>query len=362
MNASQHTWKQTRFSRDLNIEYPIIQGPFGGGNSTAELAAAVSNAGGLGSFGAVDQQPQQIIDTVNAIRSLTNKPFAINNWIPVKTDPPINDQLADFAKTSHSVKSYFDQLNIALPNTGDFNWPDYEQQVEAILEAAPPVWSFVFGVPSKEFLSAAKQRNIKTIGSATTVEEAVALDDAGVDFIVASGSDAGGHRGSFLRPAEECFVGTFSLIPQIADAVKAPVIAAGGVASGRSIKAALILGADAVQIGTRFLACEESKASAAHKRLLNSDQAQFTSLTKAFSGRYARGITNRLIREMRDKEKELGTFPVQYWLTGIFRREAAKQNKEDFLSAWAGQAAHYAHTQTANECFAELLEEVEALN
>jgi len=354
-------WNNTQFSRALNLRYPIVQGPFGGGNSTAALAAAVSNAGGLGSFGAVDQQPEKILDTVKNIRALTDKPFAINNWVPLTTEPSLEQQLHTFNSIAAVIKPYFDQLQLELPSVNEFAWPNYEHQVEAILEAAPPVWSFVFGVPQQEYLDAARKRGIRTLGTATTVEEARALEAAGVDFIVASGSDAGGHRGSFLRPAEESFVGTFSLIPQIADAVAIPVIAAGGIGNGRAIKAALTLGADAVQIGTRFLACHESNASLPHKRLLHTDIAYSTSLTKAFSGRYARGISNRLIREMRAKENDIGHFPVQYWLTGIFRREAAKQGNDELLSLWAGQAMQYAKDQSAAECMVELIQEFEAL-
>jgi nitronate monooxygenase len=195
------------------------------------------------------------------------------------------------------------------------------------------------GIPAPAILDEARRRGIVTIGTAATVDEAVALDRAGIDAVVASGSDAGGHRGAFLRPADESLVGTFSLVPQVADAVSVPVIAAGGIADARGVVAALTLGADGVQIGTAFLATDESGASPAHKHALHGPGARRTVLTRAFSGRLARGIPNRLQRELDARSDGVPPYPVQNALTQALRRTANERGIPDLIHLWAGQAA-----------------------
>jgi nitronate monooxygenase len=216
------------------------------------------------------------------------------------------------------------------------------------------------GVPPAQALATARDRGVRTVGTASTVEEAVALADAGLDVVVASGSDAGGHRGAFLRPVEESLVGTFSLVPQVADAVDVPVVAAGGIADGRGIAAAFALGAHGVQIGTGFLNTVESNASAPHRRALNSEAARRTVLTKVFSGRLARGIANRLTRELADVERDVPAYPVQNALMMPVRRAAADGDDPDHLNLWSGQAAPLTHESTAVEYFTRLVGEAQA--
>jgi nitronate monooxygenase len=220
------------------------------------------------------------------------------------------------------------------------------------------VASFVFGVPSPEVMKALRDRSILTMGAATTVDEARQLDAAGLDLILASGSDAGGHRPSFLRRAEDSLVGTFSLVPQVVDAVKAPVIAAGGVSDARGVVAALALGASAAQLGTAFLACHESAASEAHKRALVTRDAERTTLTRAFSGRPARGVVNAFLEEA-EASGAIAPFPAQNALTRPMRTAAAKAGDTGRLSLWAGQGVRLARRMKAAELVRALLSEVE---
>jgi nitronate monooxygenase len=230
-----------------------------------------------------------------------------------------------------------------------------------VLEARPPVLSFVFGIPSREILRALRQRAIRTIGAATTVDEARALEEAGVDLIVASGSDAGGHRPSFLGSAEKSLTGTFALIPQVVDAVDTPIVAAGGIGDGRGIVAALVLGAEGAQLGTVFLATDESGASEAHKAELVSESARFTALTRVFSGRLARGIRNRFIEEMSSHETELPPYPIQNWFTRSIRGAADRAGRAEYLPLWAGQSAALGQRRPAAVTFAALVEGTEQL-
>ncbi len=220
-------WEKTEMARRLGLAAPIVQGPFGGGISSAELTAAASNAGGLGSFGAHLLAPHQIKELCNELRSHTRNPFAINLWMPFQDseNPPITDE--QFARTAELLRPHYDELGAGLPSRPERFAPKCADQIEALLEARPAVFSFVYGVPSPAVLLRCRQSDIVTIGTATTVDEAVLLERAGVDMIVATGFEAGGHRVSFLRPAEDSLFGTFALVPQVVDAVKIPVIAAG---------------------------------------------------------------------------------------------------------------------------------------
>jgi nitronate monooxygenase len=216
--------------------------------------------------------------------------------------------------------------------------PHYPEQVDALIELRPPVFSFVFGIPAPDVLERCRRAGIATLGAATTVAEARALENAGVDMIVASGFEAGGHRVSFLSEPEDCLTGTMALIPQVADAVKIPVVAAGGIADGRGIAAALTLGASAAQVGTAFLACEESNASPLHRMKLFSSEASRTALTRAFTGRLARSVHNEFIGALSGQEKMFAPYPVQAWLTAHLRSAALAANRADVISLWAGQS------------------------
>ncbi|HEU4409446.1 MAG TPA: nitronate monooxygenase [Polyangiaceae bacterium] len=345
---------KTRVTERLGLLYPVVQGPFGGGISTAELAAAVSEAGGLGSYGAHILSPAQITELVADLKRRTARPFAVNLWVP-QPDEPRSIAPEAFARHVERLRPHLRRFGLADPPLPERFAQPFDEQARAALDARPPVLSFVMGQPPAWVLEAARERGIATIGTATTVDEAVALDRAGVDLVVASGSDAGGHRGAFLRPAELSLVGTLSLVPQIVDAVSCPVIAAGGIADGRGLAAALALGAGAAQVGTAFLACHESGASAAHRAALAGPEARVTVLTRAFSGRLARGIVNEFVRVMAAHERDLPPYPIQNWLTQPLRKAAADAGEADWLSLWAGQSAALARPRPAAELVRELV-------
>lgn len=343
-------------TRRLGVVHPIIQGPFGGGFSTELLAATVSELGGLGSFGVQHLPPDEIPAVARAIRARTSKPFALNLWVSDHDPGGREVSPAEYERFARLFEPYFRELGAPLPSPPERYGHRFDEQIEALLAAAPPVFSFVFGVPSAAVLAECRRRGIATVGAATSIAEACALDEAGVDLIVASGAEAGGHRPTFLGQAEDALMGTFTLTPLLADRVKAPVIAAGGVADKRAVRAALTLGAQAVQVGTAFLACDESGASAAHRALLFSERARSTTLTRAFSGRLARGITNRATRELAARHGELAPFPVQGWFMARLRAAALATDSLELVSIWSGQIAPNLHHRTATSLFESLLD------
>ncbi|MFJ6027777.1 NAD(P)H-dependent flavin oxidoreductase [Pseudarthrobacter sp. NPDC092424] len=340
-----------RLAGVLGIGLPVVLGPFGG-VSSVRLTAAVSDGGGLGSFGLYGYDGDAIRRTAAELRAATGRPFALNLWIPTGSETTSLPR-AGFDRYAAALKPFFDELGLPLPQPPARFMADYAEQVEATLEARPAVVSFVFGVPSAEVVEAAHRQGTRIVGTATTVAEAVALEAGGVDAVVASGAESGGHRVSFLAPAEESLVGTFALVPQIADAIRIPVIAAGGVGDRRGVAAALALGADGVQVGTAFLATSESAAVPAYRDMLHSPAAAHTVLTRALSGRLARGIPNRVTRSIAGDQ--IAPFPVQNWLTGRFRPEAAAQGNTDLMSLWAGQAAPLVRYRSAADVLAELV-------
>lgn len=352
-----------RLGELLGIELPIIQGPFGGGLSSVELAVAVSEGGGLGSYGAHILLPEEIGDLVARLKAGTDRPFAVNLWVPLDGESELQPSETDLASHVARLRPYYEELGVPAPTAADVAaWPDFDAQVDALLAAAPPVISLVMGLPPRRLVEEARRLGIALIGTATTVDEAIALEASGVDAIVASGSDAGGHRGAFLRPVRESLVGTFSLVPQVADAVTVPVVAAGGIADGRGVTAALALGADAVQIGTGFLACQESGASAVHKKTLGTPGARTTVLTRLFSGRTARGIPNSFVRDMAAHEDHVPPYPVQNALMQPIRRAAGTQGRPEYVNLWAGQSAALAQeSPTAGSYLADLVDEADGL-
>ena len=327
----------------LGLAHPIVQGPFGGGLSSVALVAAVGEAGGLGSFGVHHLGAADIAHTARAIRQATAAPFALNLWIPLPGQPewPEVDDAA-WRRATALLAPAFDALKLDVPDKPSPRtaWPRYEDQVEAVLEARPDVFSFVFGVPSAEVLARCRASRIVTIGAATTPDEARALEAAGVDMVVATGCEAGGHRVAFLGPPEANLLGTMALVPQVRDAVRMPVIAAGGIADRRGVAAAFALGADAVQVGTAFLACTASNAGAPHRDALFGPLAGHTALTRGFSGRLARGLCNPMLSLLLETRADaLLPYPLQNWLTGHLKRAALAQGRADWMSLWAGQNA-----------------------
>lgn len=352
-------WNKTKFTDLLNIQYPIVQGPFGGGLSAVELTSVVSNAGALGSFGGQPYMATEIVDYAREIRKRTDKPFNINLWVKDRDDQLADYTHSDYERLVNLFRPYFEELRIDVPEWPTDLGPKFEAQVEAIYEVKPAVFSFVYGIPTEEVLEKCRSFGTKTVGAATNVEEAMALERAGVDAIVATGFEAGGHRVSFLRKAEDSLIGTFALIPQVVDSVKIPVIAAGGIADARGVKAALSLGADAVQMGTAFLATQQSNASPDHKEILFSDKARQTTLTKVFTGRLSRGIKNRLTEELKGKENFLAPYPLQGKFMGAMKAYPATANSNlDFKSYWAGQSAALLTYRDAEELIKKIVEEM----
>lgn len=323
--------------RLLGLDLPVVQGPFGGGISTVALVAAVSNRGALGSFGAHTTPPEDMDALVRAIRAATSRTFAVNLWVSDEDPGGLTFPPELFERCWALFEPYYTECGLAKPAIPERTGQRYAAQVEALLDAAPPAISFIFGVPSAKVVEECRRRKIVTIGTATSIAEAQALEAAGVQVIVASGMEAGGHRPSFLASAEDSLTGTFALVQLVAARVKTPVVAAGGIVDAKGVRAAMTLGAQAAQLGTAFLACEESAASPQHKEALFSAAAQRTQLTRAFTGRLARGIENRWAREMKGRTADFAPFPLHSWF--LSNPRAASAPRTDLVSLWSGQIA-----------------------
>jgi nitronate monooxygenase len=348
-------WNQTRVATTLGIQYPLIQGPLGG-LSSQRLTAAVSNFGALGSFGAHGLEPQAIKDMIVEIRSLTSKPFAVNLWVSMEDDGALKSDKAAFQRALSHLATHLEAVGGTQPAFSPYKAIRFEDQARVLLEAKVPVISFIYGVPPQEILDEAGKQGIVTIGTATTPEEAIALEQAGVNLIVASGFEAGGHRGSFLRSSEDSLTGTISLVPQTVDAITVPVIAAGGIADARGIAAAFALGAEGVQMGTVFLACEESGAHPLHRGAILSGKAAHTSLTRGFTGRLARGVHNELLQSLNQTGTEILPYPLQRTLMRSLALPAQKAGKAELLALWAGQSANLARCPGLDELLASLVD------
>ncbi|WP_276381144.1 nitronate monooxygenase family protein [Flavobacterium sp. H4147] len=353
-------WYNTKASELLGIDYPILQGPFGGNLSTVELTAAVSNAGGLGGYGAYTNTPQEIFEIDKQIKTATHKPYNINLWVSDHDIPQSGLTDEQFDKTAALFKPYYDEAEIPLPEKPAPFQSRFENQLQVILDIRPKVFSFMFGVPSADVLEQCRRSGIVTVGAATTLDEAIFLDNAGVDMIIASGFEAGGHRPSFLTDAESSVTGTFVLLQLMREKIKTPFIAAGGIADGKGIAAALTLGASAAQIGTAFLATDESNALPIHKEMLFSDAAKYTTLSRAYTGRLGRGLTSRVSKQMTGKEFGYLPFPLQTTFIAPLRKAAIEQQKWDMILFWGGQISPILKHTKAAALMNALIEETTA--
>ena len=324
---------KTEMCSTLNIEYPIIQAGMAGGATTPELIANVSNAGGLGTLGAAYMKPEDIKQTIHDIRKLTTKPFSVNLFCVENSDEPNDDK-------KNIVRNELLRIGRDLGVSGSdiqFTAADYfDEQFQVLIDEKVSVISTAFGLLPEDKANQAKENGIIITSMITTVEEAILAERSGVDIIIAQGSDAGGHRSTFdlTRHKNGADIGTFSLVPQVADNVEIPVVAAGGVNDGRSLAAALSLGANGVQIGTRFLSSEEAGIHKVYKGRLFESREDDTVITKVFSGRPARGILNKFIEEF---SEEPLAYPYQNAATKSIRGAAAKNNDGEYMSLWAGQ-------------------------
>jgi len=332
----------TKLTRLLEIEHPIIQAGMAGGATTPGLVAAVSEAGGLGTLGAAYMTPDAMRTVVQEVRALTEKPFAVNLFVPEPFDPSLYDP----EEVNAPLKRYREELGIEAPE-GLFYAQPFEDQLAVVLDERVPVFSFTFGIPDEAQLSALKETGTIVIGTATTVREALALEESGVDAVVGQGSEAGGHRGTFIGDFESALIGTMALVPQLADCVGVPVVAAGGIMDGRGLAAALVLGAEGAQMGTAFLPSPESGIHPEYKEAVLGAVSEDTALTRAFSGKPARGIRNRFLAEMEDTE--VPEYPVQNAYTRDIRAAAAKEDRIELMSLWAGQAARLGRAIPAAE-------------
>jgi nitronate monooxygenase len=350
-------WNRTRVASSLGIEYPIIQGPLGG-LSTQRLTATVSNFGGLGSFGAHGLSPSAIEDVIAEIRKLTTKPFAMNLWVSMEDGGARTSGKEQFARSLAHLAKHIEAVGGTLPDYKPYVPIKLEDQVRVLLDTKVRAFSFVFGIPPKEILDECRIQGVVTIGTATTPAEAIALEQAGVNVIVASGFEAGGHRGSFLLSAEESLTGTFSLTPQAVDAVSVPVVAAGGIADARGVLAAFALGAEGVQIGTALLASEESGANLYHRNALLNGKAQNTALTRGFTGRLARGIRNQLLDEVNEPGVEILPYPLQRFLMKNLSIAAEREARPELLPLWTGQSASLSREPDAKVLLQTLVSEI----
>lgn len=350
-------WSNTVFTEQLGIRYPIIQAPMAGGPGTPQLVAAVSNAGGLGSLAGGYLQPESLRQAIAEVRALTDRPFAVNLAVsaPAKVDP------AQIARAYELLAPYRAELGLppepcALPNP-----PEFEEQLDVVLEAGVAALSFIFGVPDPVYLELLREAGIVTLGTATHLLEAIVLEESGVDFIIAQGAEAGGHRGTFIGHPEQGLVGILTLVPLLSKHIAVPVIAAGGIMDGRGIAAVRVLGAAGVQMGTAFLACPESGAHPAYKALLREGSEIATTLSRVFTGRCGRVLRNRLSDGLRSHDAELPGFPLQLFLTQDLRQAAAERNRTDFMALWAGQGCHLCEERPAAELIATWVGQVTAL-
>lgn len=353
-------WYNTKATELLGIKYPILQGPFGGTFSTVELVATVSNAGGLGGYGAYTLSAQEIFEVDKQLKAATNKPYNINLWVSDHDNATNGVTDEKYEETKQLFKPYFDELSIPFPDKPAPFKPRFEEQLQVILDVKPKVFSFMFGVPSADILEQCRRLGIITVGAATTLDEAIFLENSGVDAIVASGFEAGGHRASFLAPAEASTTGTFTLVQLIKEKVKTPIIAAGGIANGKGVAAALALGASAAQIGTAFLATDESNALPIHRQMLFGDAGKYTTLSRAFTGRLGRGITTRIAKEVTGKETQVLPFPLQTTFMSALRKAAVEQQKWDMILFWGGQIAPVLKHTKALELMESIIEETSA--
>ncbi len=350
------TERTKRFCSRFNLRLPILLAPMAGVPAPA-LSIAIANAGGLASCGALLMKPDEIAAWSAEVRAGSNGAFQLNLWIP---DPPPRRDPAHEAR----VREFLSQWGPAVPpEAGETTPPDFAAQCEALLAAGPPIVSSVMGLYPPDFVARLKARGIAWFANVSTVAEARAAEAAGADVIVAQGMEAGGHRGCFdAAKAERELVGLFALLPAVVDAVKVPVVATGGIADGRGVAAALVLGASAAQIGTGFLRCPEAKLHPAWADALARTAPEGTMLSRAFSGRAGRAVATDYARAAAAPEApHPAPYPMQRGLTVAMRAAAAKAGDVQRMQAWAGQSAALARAEPAAAAVARIWQEAQAL-
>jgi nitronate monooxygenase len=340
----------TTFSAKLGLRLPVIQAPMAGGPSSQELVAACSAAGALGSFGFAYTQPDDMRKQAAYVRSKTDRPFGVNLFVAPQ---PVAIDAGAQRGALEAVARFYQELGLPAPEPVRAPYaPDLDAQIAAVEEIRPRVFTTHLGVLPQGKVKAIQSRGILVGGSATCVAEAKQLEELGVDFIIAQGGEAGGHRGSYMRDPYAALTGTLALVRLVVRAVKLPVVAAGGIMDGAGIAAVLALGAQAAQLGTAFIPCPESGAPQVHKDELLRRTEDETCITEKFSGKPARGLANRFMKEM-ERSPQLA-FPAQAWLTGALRQASGKAGRPDFVAMWAGQAAPLSRALPAAKLIAAL--------
>ena len=334
---------------------PVVQAPMAGGITTPELVAAVANGGGVGSFGFAYSSPQKIQADLAMAQSLTSRPLNANFFVFSPPDLPC-ERVQNEAIRALQDLAITQDLEITLPSTPYY--PDLMKQLEPIWQARPAMLTFHFGLPPAGVIERAHALGIGVGITATNLIEAGAIDAAGADFIVAQGIEAGGHRGQFDLQADDQMLGTHALITQLVAKCAIPIVAAGGIMNGADIKAVIQRGAQAAQLGTAFVCCDESGAAPSYKKALLEERSRGTLLTKAFSGRYARGLINAFTHAM--AEKTTLPFPLQNTLTAAMRQKAAANHDPEYQSLWAGTAYGKVRDTSARVLLQQLRQEMEA--
>jgi nitronate monooxygenase len=351
-------WPDRRILDLLGLELPILQAPMAG-PVDSEMVIAVSEAGGLGGLPCALMSPEKARTELGIIRQRTSRPININFFChkEPKDDP------AREAAWKHRLEPFYVELGLdpAAPAPRSARAPFDDAFCDIVEEFRPEVVSFHFGLPDAALLDRVKATGAKVLSSATTADEAVWLEARGCDAIIAQGAEAGGHRGIFLTDDVTNQAGTFALVPQVVDAVKVPVIAAGGIADARGIVAAFVLGASAVQVGTAYLFCPEAKVAAPHKAVLRTARDDHTALTNVFTGRPARGIVNRIMREVGPMSDLAPAFPLAGGALAPLKAKSEPLGSGDFMSLWSGQAARLGREMPAAELTRTLTEEAQAL-
>jgi len=340
--------------RRIGTQLPIIQAPMTGSDTPA-LAAAVSQSGGLGSLGCGARSPVAMREAAAAVRAATDRRFAMNLFVLDTPSPGAAEVQAALERLAPLYERF--QLPLQTPSA----WcQDFAAQFETLLELRPAVASFTFGLLTSDHVRHLHGAGSLVVGTATTVAEALAWQNVGADAVVASGVEGGWHRGTFLSDWEGSQISTMALVPACVDALAIPVIAAGGIMDGRGIRAALALGAQAVQMGTAFLACPESALVPAWREAMARADGGDTRLTRVYSGRWARGTVNTMMRELLPHEAVLPPYPIQNALMGPVRRAAAKAGDGEHMALWAGQGVGQTRAMPAAELMRTLARESDA--